>query len=564
VPITISAANRYFSTMVCEPSSIGRGDAALDAFNPPRNRDAWAAIRGFVYQVDLTIRRWLDLAPDEALDLECGEDIDLVSAASVFGGNENERLLEQVRLHQEPITLVTRRAVSAIACAVEHGAANPQIRLRFRYTTNARVGKERFSRHPMPAILVWEAIRTNGQATDPASLSIIRDILKRTTKPAKLHDDAWKVFRRLVEHGNDDELLHLISAFEWGTGSDDATSLATSLRQQLIDSGRASDLLHAQSLYERLFLHVFKTISRSGLKRVTPGDLISLLALPTLSDEDRATLNRVNGILADLERRVELGEQQRRQQGLMIERLDGQVQALARQQGVLASIQYVVEDVDLEIPPACAHFCSRERAVRDLIDSTSGFTWIAIDGASWSGKTQLVASVARSWPRFSGWVRLRDLNAAEACRRLDRAVELLTGIPKAGSRRDWYDQVFCQLGTGSLLVVEDLPRLTGSDALSDRLTGLARSAGSAGVHLITTSCFPLPSSMRPLTSGGLVNALAMPPLSEDDARVILRSQGAPDSLLTESFVRGTNNLEPAPATAGCDRRLPFATKLAVP
>ncbi|MGO9597327.1 MAG: hypothetical protein ACLP7Q_04835 [Isosphaeraceae bacterium] len=271
----------------------------MDAFNPPRGRDAWAAIRGFVYQVDLTIRRWLDLAPDEALDLECGEDIDLVSAASVFGGNENERLLEQVKHRQEPITLVTGAAVCAIACAVEHRAANPQIRLRFRFTTNARVGKERFSRHPMPAIQVWEAIRTNGQATDPASLSVIRDILKSTTKPAKLHDDAWTVFRRLVEQGNDDELLNLICAFEWGTGTDEATYLATTLRQQLLDSGRARDLQHAQSLYERLFLHVFRTISRAGLKRVTSGDLIGLLALPTLSDEDRATLDRINSTLAD-------------------------------------------------------------------------------------------------------------------------------------------------------------------------------------------------------------------------------------------------------------------------
>jgi len=514
----------------------------LDAFNPPRDRDAWAAIRGFVYQVDLTIRRWLDLAPDEALDLECGEDIDLVSAASVFGGNENERLLEQVKHRQEPITLVTGAAVSAIACAVEHRAANPQIRLRFRFTTNARVGKERFSRHSMPAILVWEAIRTNGQATDPASLSVIRDILKSTTKPAKLHDDAWKVFRRLVEQGSDDELLDLIGAFEWGTGTDDAASLATTLRQQLIDSGRARDLHHAQSLYERLFLHVFKTISRAGLKRVTPGDLIGLLALPALSDEDRATLDRVNSTLVDLERRVELGEQRRRRQGLMIERLDGQVQALARQQGVLASIQYVVEDVDLDIPPPCAHFCPRVRAARELAELASRSTWTAIEGASWSGKTQLVASVARSWPRFSGWVRLRELSPAEACHRLDRAMEVVSGIPKAGIRRDWYRQVFCQLGVGSLLVVEDLPRLTSSDALSDRLTGLARSAASAGVRLVTTSCFPLPSAIRSLTGGGMINTLTMPPLREDEARVILRSQGAPESLLTESFVRGTNNL----------------------
>ena len=86
----------------------------MDAFKPPRDRDAWAAILGFVYQVDLTIRRWLDLASDETLELECGEDIDLVSASSGFGDEEKERWLEQVKHRQKPITLVTAPVLSSL------------------------------------------------------------------------------------------------------------------------------------------------------------------------------------------------------------------------------------------------------------------------------------------------------------------------------------------------------------------------------------------------------------------------------------------------------------------
>jgi hypothetical protein len=295
----------------------------LDAFAPPRDRDAWAAILGFVYQVDLTIRRWLGLAPDEALELECGEDIDLVSGSSGFGNGESERRLEQVKHRQEPVTLVSAPAVFAIACVVEHRAANPQLKLQFRFTTNARVGKERFSHYPRPGILVWEEVRTGvveGEAAN-AAVTVIRTILRGTTKPAKLHNDAWNAFRNLVDHKGDDELLSLIRTFEWGTGSEDAFSLATSLRQQLLDSGRATDPHHAQCLYERLFLHVFKLISRAGLKRLTPADLVGLLALPTLSDADRAILERLKVTMADLERRVELGELQRRQQDSMIEQI---------------------------------------------------------------------------------------------------------------------------------------------------------------------------------------------------------------------------------------------------
>ena len=40
-------------------------------------RDAWATIRGYVYQVDLTIQRWLELEPGFELELERGEDVDI-------------------------------------------------------------------------------------------------------------------------------------------------------------------------------------------------------------------------------------------------------------------------------------------------------------------------------------------------------------------------------------------------------------------------------------------------------------------------------------------------------
>jgi hypothetical protein len=41
-------------------------------------RDASDVIAGFVYQIDLTIQRWLELKEDEILELERGEDLDLI------------------------------------------------------------------------------------------------------------------------------------------------------------------------------------------------------------------------------------------------------------------------------------------------------------------------------------------------------------------------------------------------------------------------------------------------------------------------------------------------------
>lgn len=52
-----------------------------------RDRDAQVAIRGFVYQVDLTILRWLKLDDADLLLPERAEDIDIV-AQWMNGGDE--------------------------------------------------------------------------------------------------------------------------------------------------------------------------------------------------------------------------------------------------------------------------------------------------------------------------------------------------------------------------------------------------------------------------------------------------------------------------------------------
>jgi hypothetical protein len=52
----------------------------MDFIASPEN-DAYATIRGFVFQTNLTVFQWLDLPENEHLELECGEDIDVVGKA---------------------------------------------------------------------------------------------------------------------------------------------------------------------------------------------------------------------------------------------------------------------------------------------------------------------------------------------------------------------------------------------------------------------------------------------------------------------------------------------------
>jgi hypothetical protein len=516
----------------------------LVAFNPPRDRDAWASIRGFVYQVDLTIRRWLDLASEEVLELERGEDIDLVSSSILAGGEESARLLEQVKHREQPVTLLSEPAVLAIACAVEHRKASPQLNLRFRFTTNARVGKERFSQHPRPGIEVWEDIRSGRTGADelPASVAVICSILKTAREPGSLNPEAWAAYSAAIEHGSDAELLGFIRTFEWGTRSEDAANLGAALTQSLVSSGRARDLTQARALYERLFLHVFKTISRDGIKRLTAPDLTGLLFLPTLSESDRSLLETVVVRLLDIENRLDQGDRERRQQDALIERLDGQVQVLAREQRVLASIEYAAEDLDLEIPPSCPNLTPRESDVALIRESVMRHAWTAIHGGTCTGKTQFAALVARALEHPPTWVRLRELGWRQAARRIDLALQVVSGVPTRSGQRRRYLGALGRLVRGSVIVLEDLPRVNAGDPLCERLARLAEAARDTEIHLLTTSCFPLSSRVVSLAPQGAVHAVSMPPFGVEDARALLRSLGAPEPLLEERIVTHINDL----------------------
>src|SRR5689334_20665827 len=82
-------------------------------FQPLPDRDAWATIRGFLYQIQITLLRWLDLNETELLVLECGEDVDRIAPA--IGRDEPiERLLEQIKYRERNITLRSAEAIEAI------------------------------------------------------------------------------------------------------------------------------------------------------------------------------------------------------------------------------------------------------------------------------------------------------------------------------------------------------------------------------------------------------------------------------------------------------------------
>lgn len=371
----------------------------MSTSTPPSTRDAWNTIRGYVYQVDLTIKRWLDLQPGQILELERGEDIDivdLVSHSPTATPEEQSRLSEQVK-HRDnsSITLGASEAVTAIAHFIENRRTNPG--LRFLYTTNASVGREQKS--PMSkeikAIDAWEQIRQgslHGTEQNEAVQGIRTILLEKVEKPSKLNEGTWKIFRNFITNpNNDDELLELIRRFEWNTKAPEAQSLGTILERLLIERQHATDNIQAQEQYQKLFVYVFKRLCKREIKRLTVEERERLLSQPTLSETDHQLLNNVVVWVQALEVRVQEHEVRL---GVLEQHLGRERSKPYGGQNVAGRVKELLQDYNTKL------FVGREDALSQLDEflTQTDKKYLTITAPAGFGKTALLAN----------WVAMRQ------------------------------------------------------------------------------------------------------------------------------------------------------------
>jgi hypothetical protein len=151
--------------------------------------DACATIAGFVFQVNVTILHWLRLSEGEYIELEAGEDIDLVRQAADESEFPPERLLLQPKHHGEggSVTLRSRDSLESVANFCYHRHTYPEWRLWFRFITTLPVGREQGWFGDLPAIETWEGIRQNqwGPEETRLALEAIRRFLRSCSRPFK-------------------------------------------------------------------------------------------------------------------------------------------------------------------------------------------------------------------------------------------------------------------------------------------------------------------------------------------------------------------------------------------
>lgn len=277
----------------------------MPPFITSRQRDAWGSIRGYVYQVDLTIERWLTLPPGSALELERGEDIDTIQNAIRDPGDEETRLLEQIKV-RDSLTLRSPEAAEALASFYEHYQANPTVDLSFRYVTTAEVGSEQNSPDPkrVPLIRVWNELRLEVfESANLEALKIIRSFLATLNKPPKLAKETWTLFITFINTASDGDTFAFIKKVEWITNNPPLEDIPKRIQQTLVKQYDV-DTERAETVYSSLFVYVFKILSQSHTKLLTAEDLAAVIGTEQLSQDDQKIISNVNFYLSRLDDRV--------------------------------------------------------------------------------------------------------------------------------------------------------------------------------------------------------------------------------------------------------------------
>jgi hypothetical protein len=270
--------------------------------------DAYATIAGFVFQVNLTIHHWLQLSEGQYLELEAGEDIDLVRQAADEAEFEPERLFMQPKHHfsDGSVTLRSRDALESIANFCYHRRTYPDWKLRYRFITTLPVGKEQGWAADVSGIQTWEEIRQDRFSPEKTQIGVeaIRKFLRDCNRPKKFPVRSWNCLKSVLNGSDSSELLSVIRTFEWttehGNHRQARDAVISALKRLTVDGSRDA----AERIFDRLFMAVFSRLSEPGQKVLNSDNLRTELARVSGDEENLKSVRRLMTRLDQLEGRV--------------------------------------------------------------------------------------------------------------------------------------------------------------------------------------------------------------------------------------------------------------------
>lgn len=501
------------------------------AFITNPRRDASPTIAGFVFQVNLTILRWLELREDEHLDLECGEDID--SVQSGLGGDTaaETRLLEQIKARSTgSVTLKSKDALQALANFCAHRAANPNLQLKFRYVTTAKIGVEQGWGRSETGIETWTALQRGrfDEATRVEAIPALRTLLKSATRPEKVSDEAWEALQVVLAADDDAKLIEMIHAFEWGTGYEDFAETENTILQAIGRNEKITPIC-ANEVYEHLFAFVFRLLCQRGKKLLTSEQRETELRVPSAAEADHRLMRLVRNELSQMDRRLAAVERAMTHQVSEVTTLRHAIELVGENLGFDSNFALGATSLSTDPPDLVDPCATRQVLVNHLLARVQTNGTVALTGEPGCGKTQLLLLVSRKSGHRRFWLNIpRTGTEEQACILLKNLLRLATRERHNLPFRE--SCIAAEQFRSAIVVIEDLPRVIPGGPLATHIVILSRCLKRVGACLLMSSYFRLPATTEQKL--GEVHC-DVPRFGSEDVAELLAAAGAPNVLRTE-------------------------------
>jgi len=515
-------------------------DGNSPSFQSDPARDAAGSIAGYIYQIDLSILRWLQLGPNEYLELETGEDIDIVVPASLDPTAEQARVVTQVKRLSRNITLRSVSAISAVAHLAGHRVRNPNQRISMIFITTAGLAVERSGPFKKEAALARWNICVRKRQVDDDSLNGLRKLLRLAKRPKKgIQDNDWSALQSALD--NDSDLISIVLGLEWVADAPSIEEVRESACALLGGFDGVSDEDAASRLHDGLFIMVLRAIV-AGERRFDRARLdaalesSSVLAESHLAAAVRDELGKLEAEIAGTVARLDVIETLAKS---VVRELGDLPPDSIQDLGLLDSSQIMVflegfiktkvaatgvPDMSLPLPD--------ERSIRrplaeELVrDRLAHHGWLHIWGTIRTGKTTLVRQMVADASRVV-WLRCRDLSGQQTLVQLRSTLRPMRAADDPTAIAEL-------VGRDGILVLDDLPELESCPELEILILRAMLLMGGAG-KIVTTGTRRLSNRVSADSRVGQVQG---PPFIDADFRKLLAHRNAPEKLATNSTFLG--------------------------
>lgn len=511
----------------------------MEAFKEIKNRDAWSTLRGFVYQVDTTILRWLNLKEDELLELEKGEDIDIITRD--VENYEITRELEQIKYREANITLNSDISLEMLLNFFAHKTNNPDHKLYFRFVTNTRYGTER------PALFldgkagidVWIELFNSKKIdeTDEKYLNLKKHLLKRI-KERILEDslikegqrdenDQWKAFYTYIE--TDKNLIQTILDFEWSFGNNEHVSLSETVLAELIKLNIAENRASAENIYSKLFLFVFRLLCNKSTKKLDQIELQKQIETYTLKQSDERLLNFIHNLISSFNDKIYAINNQ-------LDLHSKQISQLVNDKNLIADANTIfdlrLKNISITPPTLIKNGTLRKEKVNEIKNLFSEHSWIHFYGINGTGKSQLAALICNEFRNF-WWLDLRAYNQdiEKTTLLVESFLFNISNCPVLNDRDVWINMVLKTLSKDTLIVLNDLPRIDLNSDLSKLLILFGNSVANTNHKILTTSNYAISNEIKSSLNQHVIQDYSSFEFSDNEIIEFLVNNGAPESII---------------------------------